>query len=283
MSIQWYPGHMHKAHKDIKKTLPDVDVIIEVLDARIPYSSANPLIHALAKNKPVIKLLNKADLADIDLTSEWQEYLEQGHGVRSLLTATDDSDQTRQVTQLVTKLASGKVSRVKTINAMITGIPNVGKSTLINRLAGQVRAKTGNDPAITRSQQRIRIGDNIMLHDTPGILWPKIDNPNSAYRLAITNAIRDAVTDKEDVALYAADYLLLHYPGQLRDRYGLSALPAEGVALLEEIARKRGCLRAGGQVAYDRAANIFLLDIRGGKLGKISLESPQQIEAELLQ
>ena len=281
MPIQWFPGHMHKAHKEIKKTLSSVDVIIEILDARIPSSSANPLIDRLASSKPLIKLLNKADLADTRITREWQQYLEQTHGVKSLLTSTDHADQSNQIPRLIRKLADKKASRSTTVNALITGIPNVGKSTIINRLAGKAMAKTGNEPAVTRSQQRIRISDNIMLHDTPGILWPKIENENSAYRLAITNAIRDAVTDVEDVALFAADYLLDSYPEYLRERYQLTGLPADANALLEMVARKRGCLRAGGQIAYDKAASVFLADIRSGKLGKISLETPAHVQSEL--
>ena len=155
---------MHKAHKDIQKLLPDIDVIIEVLDARIPFSSSNPQIRRLARQKPVIKLLNKADLADQQVTAAWQKHLLQTNGTRSLLTAIDDTDQTSQVSQLVMKLAGNTSSRMQTINALITGIPNVGKSTIINRLAGKAHAKTGNEPAVTRSQQRIRIADSIKGH-----------------------------------------------------------------------------------------------------------------------
>ena len=281
MSIQWYPGHMHKASKEISKTLSQVDLVIEVLDARIPFSSNNPMLERIRKDKPCIKLLNKSDLADPVITKSWQDFLEATQGVKTLTTSTTTPEKISQIPGLIQKLIPARHAKGRVLRAMITGIPNSGKSTLINKLAGKAISKTGNEPAITKSQQRIKIGNNLILHDTPGMLWPKIENSNSSYRLAITGAIKDTATDNEDMALFAADYLLIHYPELLTARYRLSDLPDTATELLENIGRQRGCLRAGGRVEYDKAAKSFLTDIRSGALGAISFETPDMIETEL--
>ena len=283
MSIQWYPGHMHKASKEIRKTLSEVDLVIEVLDARIPFSSDNPMLQRLRKDKPFIKLLNKADLADSEVTGEWQNHLERKHGIKTLQTSTEYPEKIRQLPGMIEQLLDNRHRQGRLLRAMISGIPNVGKSTLINRLAGKAITRTGNEPAITRALQRIKIGKNIMLHDTPGVLWPKIENPNSGYRLAITGAIKDTATDNEELAFFAAEYLLTAYPERLIERYQWETLPADANQLLEHVGRQRGCLRAGGQVEYDKAAKLFLTEIRAGKLGGISLETPALVQQELQQ
>lgn len=272
---------MHKAQKEINKTLSQVDLIIEVLDARIPFSSNNPMLEKMRKDKPCIKLFNKADLADPEITAAWQAFLEQSHAVKTLTTSTAAGDKTGQIPALIQKMLPAKQGKGRILQAMITGIPNVGKSTLINRLAGKAISKTGDEPAITKTQQRIRIKDNIVLLDTPGMLWPKIENENSGYRLAITGAIKDTATDNEDMALFAADFLLLQYPTLLEKRYQLDGLPDTATELLEAIGRKRGCLRAGGHVEYDKVSKLFLTEIRSGALGAISFETPEIIETEL--
>ena len=281
MLIQWYPGHMHKAGKEISKSLTQVDLIIEVLDARIPFSSSNPMLEKKRGDKPCIKLLNKADLADPAVTAQWQAFLESEKHVKTLATSSSTTDKSSQIPALIQKLLPAKKSKGRLLQAMITGIPNVGKSTVINRLAGRAISKTGDEPAITRTQQRIRIKDDIILHDTPGMLWPKIENENSGYRLAVTGAIKDTATDNEEIALFAADYLLMHYPGLLLARYQLEQLPATAGELLEAIGRKRGCLRAGGHVVYDKAAKLFLTEIRAGTVGAISFETPAMMQAEM--
>ena len=283
MHIQWYPGHMHKASQAIKEILPLVDLIIEILDARIPFSSENPMLGSLLGNKPCIKILSKSDLADPDITQRWQTYLEREQGVKTLALTIEQPEKIRQLPDLCHKILAIPAGSTKLIHTLIMGIPNVGKSTLINVLAGRTVAKTGNEPAVTKVQQRINIGRNIVLLDTPGVLWPNVDNRNSGYRLAITGAIKDTAIEHHDIALSAADYLLQQYPELLTDRYQLDSLPDSDQELLEVIGQKRGCLRPGGHVDLDKVSKILLTELRSGKLGRISLETPAMMERELKQ
>lgn len=280
MAIQWYPGHMHKASKEMKKILPQVDLIIEVLDARIPFSSQNPMLAELRGDKPCIKVLNKIDLADPELTVLWQSHLEQDINVKTLTMNAQHNDRIADLIALALSMVPGKVQGVKNVQTMIMGIPNVGKSTLINSLAGRQIAKTGNEPAITKMQQRIKLDKGIVLHDTPGVLWPNLENPHSGYRLAITGAIKETAIDNDDIALYAVEYLLDAYPDLLKQRFGLSEIPESGMDALEVIGTKRGCLRSGGRVDLERVAKIILTEIRAGTLGLISWEKPDMIERE---
>ncbi|WP_043887825.1 ribosome biogenesis GTPase YlqF [Methylophaga thiooxydans] len=280
MAIQWYPGHMHKASKEMKKILPQVDLIIEVLDARIPFSSQNPMLAELRGDKPCIKVLNKIDLADPELTALWQSHLEQDINVKTLTMNARHNDRIADLIALALSMVPGKVQGVKNVQTMIMGIPNVGKSTLINSLAGRQIAKTGNEPAITKMQQRIKLDKGIVLHDTPGVLWPNLENPHSGYRLAITGAIKETAIDNDDIALYAVEYLLDAYPDLLKQRFGLSEIPESGMDALEVIGTKRGCLRSGGRVDLERVAKIILTEIRAGTLGLISWEKPDIIERE---
>ncbi len=280
MGVQWYPGHMYKASKDIAEAIPGIDLVIEVLDARIPYSSENPVIKEVRGERPCIKVLNKSDLADPAITALWQAYLEQDSTVKTLVLSTEQPDKIQQIAMLCQQLLPGKVASDKTLHTMIMGIPNVGKSTLINILAGRQIAKTGNEPAVTRRQQRIRLDNNIYLSDTPGILWPKVENENSAYRLAVTGAIKDTAMEYEDVAFYAAEYFLQHCPERLVARYQLEATPASPLELLEALGRRRGCLGGGGLVDLHKAAVILLNEYRSGTLGRISLETPAMAEQE---
>jgi ribosome biogenesis GTPase A len=284
MAIQWYPGHMHKARKEISEAMPQVDLVIEVLDARLPYSSANPHVKELCEGKPCIKVLNKSDLADPEITKMWQEYLEKEENVKSIPLSTLDKGLTRQLPDLCRRLLPDKEQSAKSIRTMIMGIPNVGKSTIINILAGKVLAKVGNEPAVTKRQQRINLKNGIVLSDTPGILWPKFDNQHSGYRLAVTGAVRDTAMEYEDVAMYAAEYMLEAYPERLIERYKLKQLPVSDIDLLEKIGSKRGCLRSGGIVDLHKASTIFLNELRSGTLGRLSVETPEMVvkeEAEL--
>lgn len=280
MAIQWYPGHMHKARKEIEEVMPQIDLVIEVLDARIPYSSENPMVAKLRQDKPCIKLLNKSDLADPEITNRWIEYLEQEQGVRAQAITTLQPAMVRKIPELCRKLVPVSEGALKDIRTMIMGIPNVGKSTIINTLAGRVIAKTGNEPAVTKAQQRINLKNGIVLSDTPGILWPKVDNEASGYRLAVTGAIKDTAMEYEDVALFAAAYFLHAYPEAMMERYKLTSLPATDIELLEEIGRRRGALRSGGHIDLHKASELLLHEFRSGKIGLLSLETPEMAQAE---
>ena len=283
MLIQWYPGHMHKASKEIKETLHQVDLVIEILDARIPFSSQNPMLTSLRGDKPCIKILSKSDLADPEITQQWQTYLEQEQGVKTLAVTIEHPEKIRQLPDLCHKMLPAKAPSSRLINTLIVGIPNVGKSTLINILAGRMIAKTGNEPAITKMQQRIAIGNGIILLDTPGLLWPNVENKNSGYRLATTGAIKDTAINHEQIAFFAADYLLHHYPDYLKTRFQLEQLPETEQQIMDAIGKNRGCLRSGGRVDLDRVSKILLAELRAGMIGRISLETPAMMEQELIE
>lgn len=282
MAIHWYPGHMHKAQKEIRQMMPKVDLIIEVLDARIPHSSENPMVAELRGDKPCIKVLSKSDLADPAVTALWQTYLEREKGVKAVALTTDDPARSRQLTQVAKDMFPHRDKVYSTITTMIIGIPNVGKSTLINILAGRHLAKTGNEPAVTKGQQRINLDDGIVLFDTPGILWPKVENENSSYRLAASGAIRDTAMEYDDVAFFAAGYLLKAYPDLLKTRYELDSLPATEIEFLDIVGTKRGCLRTRGKVDLNKVSELLIHELRAGQIGRISLETPAMIEQEKL-
>ena len=278
--IQWYPGHMHKAKKEYLKILPQTDLVIEVLDARIPFSSQNPLLTKLRKDKPCIKLLNKSDLADKAMVSVWQQQLERDSSVKSLVCNHGDL-LTHKLPQLCRSMIPARDNRSAMIYALITGIPNVGKSTLINKLAGRSVTKTGNEAALTRLQQRVEINSDFMLIDTPGMLWPKIENENSGYRLAATGAIRDTAIDLQAVASFIAEFLLASYPALVQRRYGLEELPDTAIELLDAIAKKRGCISSGGRADYEKVSRLIVSELRKGDLGGICLETPEMLDREL--
>lgn len=280
MAINWFPGHMHKARKEIKKVMPQMDLIIEVLDARLPFSSENPLVPALRGNTPVIKVLNKRDLADPDVTAQWQSWLEKERGVRAITMTHNQRGEALDILRLATEMTPGHDRQKSALRVMILGIPNVGKSTLINTLAGRPVAKTGNEPAVTRAQQAIKLPDNVLLYDTPGFLWPKLSPEACGYRLAISGAIRSAVIEFEDVALFAADYILKTYAEQVLTRYRLDERPEDGLALMDGIAAKRRFFKRGGVPDLHKVSEILLTEFRSGKLGRMSLETPALIEQE---
>ncbi|GFO74387.1 ribosome biogenesis GTPase A [Bathymodiolus platifrons methanotrophic gill symbiont] len=272
---------MYKAGKEIKETLPDIDLLIEILDARLPFSSANPLLSEIRGDKPCIKILNKADLADPTRTQQWQDFLEQEDGVKTLALTAIQTDKVDTVIELCRKIIPHKTTANKVMHMLIMGIPNVGKSTLINALAGRTIAKTGNEPAVTKRQQRIDLHNGIILCDTPGMLWPNLENQNTGYRLATTGAIKDTALKHDDVASFAGEFFLHHYPESLKQRYQIDTLPASDYDLLQLIGKKRGCLRSGGQIDIDKVAKILLTEIRDGTLGRITLETPEMMQTEL--
>lgn len=274
---------MHKARKEIKKVMSQVDIVIEVLDARIPFSSANPLVNQLKGDKPCIKILNKSDLADPELTKQWQAYFEQDGNVKTIALSASLDARKGTIAQLCHKLVPHRQHSDKNLSAMIMGIPNVGKSTLINGIAGKAIAKVCNEPAVTKRQQKINLDNGLSLCDTPGILWPKLEPAACGYRLAVTGAIKDTAMEYEDVALFALAFLLESYPESLKARYKVDTLPKSEMEMLTLLGTKRGCLRAGGVVDLYQAATIVLQDLRSGKLGTLTLETPATMEAEMAQ
>ncbi|WP_437735669.1 ribosome biogenesis GTPase YlqF [Sorangium sp. So ce1335] len=290
MSIQWYPGHMTKARRAIAESMPSQDVIIEVLDARMPRASENPVVAELRGQKPCIKVLNKSDLADPAVTKAWLRHLEAEHPAPSsgsppggqvlaiAIAASQSSEARRRIPELCKRLVPPKNGPGKVVRAMIVGIPNVGKSTLINTLMERKVAKVGDEPAVTKSQQLVTLKSGMAISDNPGILWPKIDDEAASFRLAVGGAIPDTAIDYQSVALFAAGYFLRRYPELLAARYKLAELPETAAALIEEIGRRRGCLRSGGAVDLHKASDILVHDFRAGRLGRISLEEPPGLE-----
>ena len=265
------------------KVLPDIDVLIEVLDARIPWSSENPMLTELRGKKPSLHVLCKSDLADPALTQTWIGALAEQDKTDAVAVSTEHSETYREIPKRLRELMPPDPKRIKPRVAMVVGIPNVGKSTLINQLAGRVVAKTGNEPAITKRQQPIQLGEGWILRDTPGVLWPKVDNQASGYRLASTGAIRDTAMDSSEVAAVLLDFLGVHYADSLRSRFGDDLELAESVQTLEQIGQRRGCLGGGGLVDFDRAGRLLLQEFRSGLLGGITLETPDMREREIVE
>lgn len=280
MAIQWFPGHMHKARTQIAEAMPQIDLVIEVLDARLPYSSENPLIPGLLKGKACLKLLNKMDIADPKITQQWLDYFNGLENTKAIAISGIDKKQVKQITQYCHDMLPDRREKKQNIRTMIMGIPNVGKSTMINTLAGRTIAKAGNLPALTRNQQQIRIDDGIVLSDTPGFLWPKIHNVASGFRLAASGAVRDTALDYYEVADFAAEMLLELYPKKLIERFNLDTLPEKGYEVIEAIGRKRGCVKAGGQVDEYKASEILIHELRSLKFGNISYETPENMIKE---
>ncbi len=278
--IQWFPGHMHKASKEFKHILPRVDVVIEVLDARLPGTSQNPMLARLRGDKPWVRVLNKVDLADQQRLQLWIEHFSKDDNARTLCCSPDNQN-IRQLPQLCHSLVPGRTEKSLAVFAMIGGIPNVGKSSLINQLAGRAITRTANEAAVTRLQQRIDISSTFSLIDTPGMLWPNIINEASGYRLAATGAIRQTAYDLADVAAFATETLLNDYPQYLKERYGLSELAASEIEVMEQIARARGCVLSGGRIDLDKVSQLLLTELRNGELGPICLETPDAFESEM--
>lgn len=278
MSIQWFPGHMTSARKKAGETLAVADVVVEVLDARLPQASSNPMIHELRtfRQRPCLKLLNKADLADPESTKAWLAHFDAQPGVKAVAISCKKAGDVAKIPGLAQKLAPHRNDAVKPLRLMIMGIPNVGKSTLMNALVKKKVAAVGDQPAVTKSQQRIDISNRLTLYDTPGMLWPKIDHPIDGLMLAASHAVGVNAYIDEEVATWLAGFLLEHYPALLKARYGIDAASTDAVGVIETIARKRGCLikGRGGEFDLEKAAAILLVDYRSGALGRITLETP---------
>ena len=264
---------MAKAKRQIKEALPQIDVVIELMDARLPSTSSNPLLAELRGDKPCLKLITKIDLADPDITDKWVPVMQQEQGVKVHPVCIHDKHLITMVPQICKSLAPHRVEKRKAVRALIAGIPNVGKSTLINKLAGKKVARTGNEPAVTRDQQRVFVDDLFWVFDTPGLLWPAQKDVHAGYRLAAISAIRNTAYDHEDVALYAVDYVAQRYPELLKARYDLDELSSTPVELLTQIASRRGALSRGGYDAH-KVSELLLNDIRSGAIGRMSFEEP---------
>ena len=280
MSIQWYPGHMHKATKEIARSLSSIDVIIEILDARAPHSSSNPVIDKIIKEKPVIKVLNKSDLSDPLDTKKWQQYYNKSEYQNSIAINAMTSESKNELVNLISQLSERKEG--KNTLTMVVGIPNVGKSSVINMLAGKKIARTGNEPAITKGQQKINLRNGIMLIDTPGILWPKIEDPESGLKLAALGSIRNTAVGYDEIAIYIIKFLMQKYPDYLKARYKIDLLSQDEHEIIKLLAKKRGCLSKGGKIDLTKISEIIADDLRKGAYGQITLESIEIAEIQNL-
>jgi len=276
MAVQWYPGHMAKARRELADLIPSQDVVIEVLDARMPAASHNPVVAELRRDKPCVKVLSKADLADEAVTQRWLRHFEEDPSVLAIATTLATANETRaRVPALCEKISKRTRGPDKPTRAVIVGIPNVGKSSLTNVLMGRKVAAVSDVPAVTKVRQQVTLPGGIMLSDNPGLLAPRIEDNAATMRLALGGAIPDTALEYDSVALFGARFFLETYPALLVARYKFKDLPASPTALLEEIGRRRGCLRAGGVVDTYKAASILVHDFRTGVLGRITLESPR--------
>ncbi|MGF9916428.1 ribosome biogenesis GTPase YlqF [Paenibacillus ehimensis] len=287
MTIQWFPGHMTRARRQIQEKLKLIDMAIELLDARVPLSSRNPMIDEILQNKPRLVLLNKHDLADPEVTRQWIEFFAE-QGLKAIPIDSVGGNPVKEIMQRSKELLSEKIQaqlrkgmNPRAIRALIVGIPNVGKSTLINRMAGRKIAATGDKPGVTKGQQWIKVGTEMELLDTPGILWPKFEDQSVGLRLAATGAIKEEILQVEEIALFAMRYLTQHYAQAVKERFGVEEIPQDPadtdaiVALMEAVGRKRGALMSGGRVDLEKASLAILRELRAGKLGRISLEAPE--------
>lgn len=280
MAIQWFPGHMHVARKQVAETMAKVDVVIEIVDARLPWSSSNPMIESMRmlRQRPALKILNKADLADPRMSAIWLDWFKAQPGVDAMLLGDENKAAgVAKLSSLCQKLAPHRTGEVKPLRALILGIPNVGKSTLMNYLAKRRIANVADTPGVTKSQQRIELQNGMILYDTPGLLWPKVHDENSGYRLAMAGSIGTNAYDQVDVAWFAIDTLRERYPQVLLDRFGLKEYVGETEDIFAAIAKRRGAVLSGGRIDEQKTAELILTEFRSGALGRITLEMPEDI------
>jgi ribosome biogenesis GTPase A len=281
LTIQWFPGHMAKARRQVTEKLKLIDIIFELVDARLPLSSRNPMIDEIIQHKPRLVLLNKADMADKQVTKEWIHYFQEKN-ITALAINSHTGTGMKEIVTAAQGILTEKFERYKArgakpgaIRAMIVGIPNVGKSTLINRLAKKNIAKTGNTPGVTKAQQWIKVGKELELLDTPGILWPKFEDQEVGQKLALTGAIKDAVLNLEDVALFGINFLEEKYPARLKEWLKIEGeLPQDTVEKFDLIGEKKGLFMGNREIDYDKVTDLIIRDIRNEKFGPLSLERP---------
>lgn len=277
--IQWFPGHMFKSLREIKEKIKLMDLVFVLLDARLPFSSMNPELHKIISHKPMLLLFNKMDLADDQITNQYiRSYQQEGYYTLKIDAASGKN--VNKIKPMVMTILKEKLDREKAkglkmrpLRCMILGIPNVGKSTLINKLSKSSATKTANTPGVTKTQQWIKLGDDFELLDTPGVLWPKFNDPKVGYHLAITGAIKDKILPEDDVVSYALNYLKTNYPKKLEERYGITD-NMDFLTMLHTIGTLRGCLLKGGEFDYPRIYHIVLSDIRNNHLGGLSFDRP---------
>ena len=276
MSIQWYPGHMNAARKKAEESMEKVDMVIEVLDGRIPQASSNPMIEKLRlfRQRPCLKILNKADLADPVATSAWIAHYNKQKNVNAVALSCKKQSDVNKIAQLCLKLVPNRGTALKPLRIMIMGIPNVGKSTLMNALLKKRVAKVGDEPAVTKVQQRLYLGNNIVLIDTPGMMWPKIEHPSDGLMLAASHAIGSNALIEEEVATFLGDMLLTRYAPLVSARYGFPTDGIDGVSVIEGVAKRRAYRLKGGEPDLEKAAHTLLQDYRSGAIGRVSLETP---------
>lgn len=286
MTIQWFPGHMAKARREVTEKLKLVDIIFELVDARLPLSSRNPMIDQVIQHKPRLIILNKMDMADETETKKWIRYFEE-QGTRAVAINSLEGRGLQLVTKVSKEILAEKWNRMiakgikpRAIRAMIVGIPNVGKSTLINRLSKKSLAKTGNMPGVTKAQQWIKVGKEIELLDTPGILWPKFEDPETGFKLAVTGAIKDSVIQMEELAIYALKFLEERYPERLKERYGIDHIDEEIVNTFDHIAKKRRFVSHEGEADYEMTAEAIIRDIRNQYLGRVTFDYKDEMIVE---
>ncbi|GAA0435483.1 ribosome biogenesis GTPase YlqF [Agaribacter marinus] len=280
MTIQWFPGHMAKARREVEEKLKLVDFVMELVDARAPFSSQNPMLQQVLQNKPKMIVMMKKDLADQYVTNQWLAYFEEKH-IPAIAINVNDRNDIKQVIQLAKEQAQAKMDKLRkkgiqprAARAMIVGIPNVGKSTLINRLANKKIAKTGDRPGVTKQQLWIKVKRDFELLDTPGILWPKFEEELVGYRLAAIGTIKDQLLSLQDIVAFVITYLQKHYPQKLEERYQVDRDMDDMWEIFNAIGKQRGALESGGKVNLAKVSDIVIRDLRTGKLGRVSLESP---------
>ena len=277
MAIQWFPGHMHLTRKAIEERIKDIDVVIEMLDARLPGSSANPMLAQLIQGKPGLKVLSKQDLADPTRTALWLAHYNALPNVKAIGLDTSMVSPAKALIEACHQLAPNRGGMAKPMRVLICGIPNVGKSTLINTLKGKKDAKTGDEAGVTKLEQRITLADDFYLYDTPGVLWPRIIVEKSGYNLAASGAIGVNAFDDEEVALELLNYLISNYPAALTTRYKIQNVPEHtDETMLDAIARFRGAIQSGGRINATKAAEIVIHDFRSAALGRLTLETPAE-------
>ncbi len=276
MAIQWFPGHMNAARKRAAETMETTDLVIEVLDARLPAASSNPMVEELRlhRQRPCLKILNKSDLADPVVTEAWLDCFNSQSGVHAVAISCRNPAEVARIPAFCQKLVPHRTGPGKPARMMIMGIPNVGKSTLMNMLLKRRVAAVGDEPAVTKSQQRLYLNKSMVLTDTPGLLWPKIVYPDDGYMLAASHAVGVNALIEEEVAAFLGEILLNRYPELLAARYRMSVDGLDGIALVEEVARKRGFKVRGGGLDVEKGAHTLLQDYRTGALGRVSLETP---------